>query len=583
MENNNLNPGLNPGVKEEETPDIVEACENTEAAPSDNAGDAVKASEAVETTETAETEEMQPAPVGDSLTVIPAAPTRKKTGLIVGVAAALIAACVVVGVAVVGQSPENVVKKAMAKTYAAAMKQSEQMTADIPVLAKQLEIAKGGSITDTTLRLNSLVMPDISPMLNAVLGGTTVSGTTKADPANSTYNNSYSISVLGQKLATLDLFTSPSVLSMGVPEFFADSYYLDINNIAEAGADSYLFTQMMPMGKENLQTFADMYKGYITSIGSMNPEALKAMEKRMGEICMENLTDVTYSKDGDIFTVTLPAQTVAGVLSATVQYIYLESPLSGQMLAMLPGEAKTEFINSINTMGTDLANELPQSPTVIRLDINKGKIITAELLTEGVSIKGDFFSMLMKMNFSGGNVEQVDLKLAVDDGEQPITMDMSAKSSYSNKVMDVAVTMNMADGSGNPVLAMDVGYKLDGGIATNNVDFAMGYTITTPIPDDRIEMKLVLAGKGDYYLQDNIAILDMGDINYGITSTFGGESIPININLDMKVATSAFDGQLAQPEGIDALTLGEDDMIVIATEAQTAMQKLIALFMGKLV
>lgn len=592
MENNNTNPeekeeilntGEDSGKVEAETKTNVpeQAGETAPAEANENAP------EGEQTPEAAETTELQTTLVGDSLTVIPVAPVKKKTGLIVGIAAAIIAVCLVIGFVVVGQTPENVVKKALVKTYAAMNKQSTQMIADIPVLAKQEEIAKGGSITDMTLRLNSMEAPGMDALLGTVISGTTISGTTKADPVNNIYSNSYGISMLGQRLATLDLFTSPTVLSVGVPEFFANSYYLDMDKMTETGAYSYLFGHMLFMSQENLQTFADMYKGYMTSLGSMNPEALKAMEKRMGEICMENLQDVEYAKvtvDGKKqYTVAIPAQSINDILSATLQYIYLESPLSGQMLAMMAGEAKTEFINSINTLSDDIAKELPQTPTIVTMEIEGGMIKVADILTEGSSTSGVPMRFNLRMDGNSGTMENVTCNLVAGEGEMGVVMDMKATSTYSNKIMDVAVEMEMATGGGTPVLSMGIGYKLDGGLTSNNIDFAMDYAINTPMMGDSMEVKLALAGKGDYGLQGDKILMKMSDVNYDIISTMGAQSIPINMNFGIDMTQSALGESLAMPQGTDMLTLTEADTVAIAVEFQAGLEKLLGLFMGKLI
>lgn len=585
MNNDNLNPDennkLDAGADEAEV--VTGAGDTSEVGEATQVAEATQVVEPTEPTEPTEpAQAMEVTPEGDALGVVPIAPVKKKTALIAGVVAAVLAVAAVVSVVIVMQSPERVVKSALSSSFSQMEKQSEQIIADIPAMARQAELAKGGTVNEMSLKLNALQIPGLNPIIATLFSGTTVSGTTTADTVNNTYSNSYGLTMMGQKLGTLDLYTTPTTLSLGMPEFFAGNYYLNMDSLVENGWDSYLFSELVPTKKDDLQLFSDLYSSYIKAIGSVNDETTKQMTKRMQEICIEQFTGFTYGKDGDLYTVTVPAQSVNGALAALTQYIYLESPMMEQMVNLLPAEDRTEFLAEINNLGSMLAVGLPQTPTVITLDIKNGKVLTANIATQGTSLDGTYLNFLMKVDLSDVKLQKVELNFEMDDGIEKIVMDMKAHSSYSDKVMDGEVEMNLKDGNGQPLLLMHLFGRLDGNITTNNMEFSMNYLVSTPTTAGSMDTAIFMEAQGDYFLKDDAVVLNMPELDYNIVSGTENASITLNMNLGVESYTAPFTGTLAQPEGIDILTLREDDLIALTQEANASLEKMLSSFMGGL-
>ncbi|MEG1389664.1 MAG: hypothetical protein RSD07_04810 [Angelakisella sp.] len=552
MENNNLTP------ENEQQPDTLGTPEQ---------------SEVPEIPEEAGNPTSSPSP-------IPTEPVKRKYGLMAGVAAAILVIVAVAGYAVLGQSPQKVVLKAMESGYARSLKQSEQLMSDLPVLAKTQELAKSGSETKLELKLNSMEMPGLPPMAAMFVNGSSISGTTKANPATSSFENSYSLTMLGKKLVTLNLFNTPTVMSVGVPEFFAKNYYLDMDKMVTEGTNSYLFTELLPANQEDLQAFADGYKGMMQSSKAMTTEELTAMGKKMSEIFTANLVNAQFAttkvEGQKLYTVTIAPEDVTALMSSLVNYIYLESPIGLRMSGMMSSIEGEDYASTIQMINTEMANMLPTSPTVVTLKIDKGIINNVDIHTEGTNAAQMPVNFSMVIENPESLTAKVTMHLNVGEGTEKVVMDMTADSTYANKALDVMVNMDMVTGEASDGLSMVLGYKMDGNQQTDNMGMSLDYIIR--VPSEGMEIGIKMDALGDYYLQEDTVVLSMDDIGYTVTTG----DMAINMGLGLQMSTAPFAEQLIMPESVDALTLTQNDIIALSTEVDAAMNKLMSLFLGNI-
>ncbi|MEG0943441.1 MAG: hypothetical protein RSF86_07405 [Angelakisella sp.] len=511
---------------------------------------------------------------------IPTEPVKRKYGLMAGVAAAILVIVAVAGYAVLGQSPQKVVLKAMESGYARSLKQSEQLMSDLPVLAKTQELAKSGSETKLELKLNSMEMPGLPPMAAMFVNGSSISGTTKANPATSSFENSYSLTMLGKKLVTLNLFNTPTVMSVGVPEFFAKNYYLDMDKMVTEGTNSYLFTELLPANQEDLQAFADGYKGMMQSSKAMTTEELTAMGKKMSEIFTANLVNAQFAttkvEGQKLYTVTIAPEDVTALMSSLVNYIYLESPIGLRMSGMMSSIEGEDYASTIQMINTEMANMLPTSPTVVTLKIDKGIINNVDIHTEGTNAAQMPVNFSMVIENPESLTAKVTMHLNVGEGTEKVVMDMTADSTYANKALDVMVNMDMVTGEASDGLSMVLGYKMDGNQQTDNMGMSLDYIIR--VPSEGMEIGIKMDALGDYYLQEDTVVLSMDDIGYTVTTG----DMAINMGLGLQMSTAPFAEQLIMPESVDALTLTQNDIIALSTEVDAAMNKLMSLFLGNI-
>ncbi|MEG0852370.1 MAG: hypothetical protein RSF82_00760 [Angelakisella sp.] len=511
---------------------------------------------------------------------IPTEPVKRKYGLMAGVAAAILVIVAVAGYAVLGQSPQKVVLKAMESGYARSLKQSEQLMSDLPVLAKTQELAKSGSETKLELKLNSMEMPGLPPMAAMFVNGSSISGTTKANPATSSFENSYSLTMLGKKLVTLNLFNTPTVMSVGVPEFFAKNYYLDMDKMVTEGTNSYLFTELLPANQEDLQAFADGYKGMMQSSKAMTTEEITAMGKKMSEIFTANLVNAQFAttkvEGQKLYTVTIAPEDVTALMSSLVNYIYLESPIGLRMSGMMSSIEGEDYASTIQMINTEMANMLPTSPTVVTLKIDKGIINNVDIHTEGTNAAQMPVNFSMVIENPESLTAKVTMHLNVGEGTEKVVMDMTADSTYANKALDVMVNMDMVTGEASDGLSMVLGYKMDGNQQTDNMGMSLDYIIR--VPSEGMEIGIKMDALGDYYLQEDTVVLSMDDIGYTVTTG----DMAINMGLGLQMSTAPFAEQLIMPESVDALTLTQNDIIALSTEVDAAMNKLMSLFLGNI-
>ncbi|MEG0752666.1 MAG: hypothetical protein RR461_02445 [Angelakisella sp.] len=561
MENNNLTP------ENEQQPDTLGTPEQ-----SDTLG-TPEQSQVPEIPQEAGNSTSSPSP-------IPTEPVKRKYGLMAGVAAAILVIVAVAGYAVLGQSPQKVVLKAMESGYARSLKQSEQLMSDLPVLAKTQELAKSGSETKLELKLNSMEMPGLPPMAAMFVNGSSISGTTKANPATSSFENSYSLTMLGKKLVTLNLFNTPTVMSVGVPEFFAKNYYLDMDKMVTEGTNSYLFTELLPANQEDLQAFADGYKGMMQSSKAMTTEELTAMGKKMSEIFTANLVNAQFAttkvEGQKLYTVTIAPEDVTALMSSLVNYIYLESPIGLRMSGMMSSIEGEDYASTIQTINTEMANMLPTSPTVVTLKIDKVIINNVDIHTEGTNAAQMPVNFSMVIENPESLTAKVTMHLNVGEGAEKVVMDMTADSTYANKALDVMVNMDMVTGEASDGLSMVLGYKMDGNQQTDNMGMSLDYIIR--VPSEGMEIGIKMDALGDYYLQEDTVVLSMDDIGYTVTTG----DMAINMGLGLQMSTAPFAEQLIMPESVDALTLTQNDIIALSTEVDAAMNKLMSLFLGNI-
>lgn len=500
------------------------------------------------------------------------APPKKKKSMLLGAVAALLVLATVGGYALL-MTPERVIGRAIVKQTAQGSKETVAFDADFPIFAKSAELSKGSHVSDLSLVMNMAQITDVPPSVMAGFGGARLEGSTISDRANGSYQNTYGITVLGRKLGTLELYAAPNELAVGVPSHLSNTYTINMDELVERGADSYIFGKMFPTDKQGLATFADTYKEMMdASVVSFDPAQNAEMGLKMQTILTDGMANAVYGtakEDGQKrYTVTVPAADVKTTVTALMQYVYVDSPM-GQKLAAQPGAAESIFPGQVDEICAQIAANLPDAPLVISMEIKSGNILSAHLLLDGTAVQPDTAMIDAQLEIPDGKTAKITTHIIAGKGEQRSDTTVLLDTGTKDRVLTVTLDVQNKTPTTYPVF-LQMNLMLDNKLEKNNLNFDL--TFGTEPPAAREDgFTFAMGCAGDYLLQGDGILLDLRETNYNLTLLGGTASF----EMGMRLATAPYTKALVAPKGQDVLAMTEGDTITLATELQLALAKIL--------
>lgn len=522
-----------------------EPAEVVAAEPVEEAGEVVEPAEPAEPAESVEavaeeTEELAVAPGQDIVAEeVPAPapqapqPPKKKTGLIIGIVAAVIviggAAFAMLG----GDSgPKKIVKEAIANSYVQSEALVAQMQEEIPFMKKAAELQDKNTHTDFNLTLNEVSGVEGAEAFNFLFSGANLQGNMEMTPDMDTMSLNGALNLLGREFISATLYQSPDAIAFGLPSISEKIVGIDLNTYKKDIETSPLKDAGLEV--DELIANIDEMKASLKSSAVSN-DAMDAMIKKIQKMTEDLMDKATYAQGettGDVtkYTVTIAPKDVKNYLVSLMSYIMLDSPFRAVY--------ETEYNATMMYEGGDyesdmkevlayLKENMPDLAIEIIYDINNDKEIVAyemNVTTPNAgaddSVKLEKLQLLGTGDATSGRIYG-EFSMSAD-GE---TMDMvlTCDTSYIDKVYAINVVMGMMIDEEQMDMTFD--YEVNGNTDKDNIYFDMTMGIDQM---DILDMYCI----GAAYVDGEALVYNLERLGMFIDD--GEESMGFDFSINMK-------------------------------------------------
>jgi len=483
----------------------------------------------------------------------------KKKGYLKMFISAVLSCCVVAGGLWAARtflvpSPEAVIKKAAAATFAQQKQLSQKANDAVPAY---LPLFEGSTYKDEQtnfkLNINSIEGVPYSRMISALLSGFELSGSSAVSTADNSTELSASIKYDGDEVIGAEAFLSPNLISVYSPEILNKAISLDPSTFAEDYRNSFFNRLYYYIDDDTLEEIQKSINNALTNRTSYTPESLEVMQKDMLDImsgCFKN-AQYGYYKDSKLYYVDLAGNHVKDSVLALLRYIYLDSPMAAEIERSLAPSFEEQGVESyqqyVDNMTAEMQTAIPDLPVSFQLDIENGLIRNAnsvcvpiyKSVIQGFTFDMAFFDASTSVRFSA------DL---VNEGEV-ISVMMDGVNKFENDTITTDIDIAVNSESINLVLPIDISLSSAG-------DFSCVGKLS--YDEDRTDGSFDISLAGSVSMDGDTLIYDLDDcmINVGsdqdsiIGLYFGisGEKAPLSA------------APIAPEEHIELLSITEDDM-----------------------
>jgi len=489
--------------------------------------------------------------------VIPEKP--KKKGYLKMFISAVLACCVVAGGLWAARtflvpSPEAVIKKAAAATFAQQQKLSKKASDAIPAY---LPLFEGNAYKDeqTNFKLNidSVEGVPYSRMISALLSGFELSGNSAVSTADNATELSASLKYDGDEVIGAKLFLSPNLISVYSPEVLNKAISLDPSSFAEDYRNSFFNKLYYYIDDETLAEIQTALNDAVTQRAAYTPEALEGMKKDMLAImsgCLEN-AQYGYYNDSKLYYVDLAGNHVKDSVLALLRYIYLDSPMAAEIERSLAPSFEEQGVESyqqyVDNMTAEMQTAIPDLPVSFQLDIENGLIRNANSVCVPIDksvIQGFTFDMAFYDNSTSVKFSTS----LVDEGEVVSVM-MDGVNKFENDTVATDIDIAVNSESLSIVLPIDISLCSAGDFScVAKLTYDEGYT------DASLDISLA----GSVSMDGDTLVYDLGDCV--ISGGFDQDSI-IGFYFGISGEKAPLSAAPVAPEQhLELLSITEDDM-----------------------
>lgn len=318
-------------------------------------------------------------------------PQNSKKPLMIVVALLVVALLAVAGIIllITGQKkPREVVEEAFAATMAQQEIVNRQIFAQYPVLDPNLQATLGDVLqSDFALTLQKLDGMPNAALLQAMLSGSGISGHAVVDMNTLANQLDLQISLKGKQLLEGSVFLSPEQMAFSVPELSQTHLSVPLDTIAQDYRNSAFYDPENPYMELMLEQLAASIQGqleYVRAISTLSVEQLTEDTKNLFVPVLQQ-AEYSFDKTDKTYVVTLQGEAVRQAALDFYAYIYRDSQIADAMRSMMDPmitqlEEYEDYDAFVDDLLDELATQIPQLDTVIKLHIEKDLIAAADFL-----------------------------------------------------------------------------------------------------------------------------------------------------------------------------------------------------------
>lgn len=454
----------------------------------------------INTTNEAGAPEETPAPAVPSAGGEVTVPKKNNTGLFVmlGIAAVLIIAIIVVLVMGKTGNPEEAVRKAFSVTGEKLGAIDDQMKEELPVM-KLMVPSSNGKNTHYSFSVDSLDIGEMGGIPSELVAGIlrlfSVEGDMVSDPQTESFQIEAALNMQGSPLANVFFQSAPGQMAAGVPMFSDRFFSINPDTFLEDYKNSRFYDKNTE-NLEDLELLQDTLRSELAMLTEYGRLDIKTFQNDIYEILYGALENGIYEKpvqeDGQkVYRVQLDEEQIKNTLKALIQYIYVDSQL---------GKAfQGEFADLIQEQLPSAMEEMEESgldlPLFMTVKVGKDGLVSEASFQKSaeenpqliyhLSTTDKGFQTDVNMELAGvSDLDSLQMKVncTYQDGVYHADMEYQVKGDVEETDLDLAFQMNMEFNKEGKCTANGK-YDLGMGIMPVSMDFSMDGTITNPSED----------------------------------------------------------------------------------------------------
>lgn len=434
---------------------------------------------------------LAPSPRGE-ITV----PKKKNTGLFVmlGIAAVLIIAIIIVLVMGRTGNPEEAVRKALSATGEKLETINSQMTEELPVM-KLFTPGASSKNTHYNLSVNSLDIGTMGGIPSELIAGIlrlfSIEGDIDFDSQAGIFQMESALNMQGSPLANIFFQSAPGQVAAGVPMFSDRFFSVNPDTLVEDYKNSHFYSE--GTDTEDLELLQDTLRSELGMLMECGRLDEKAFENDIYEILYGALENAAYEKpvqEGDqkIYRVQLDQEQVKNTLKALIQYIYVDSQIGKAFQGKFAELVQEEILSAMEEIGPDLplfmTVKVGKDGLVSEVDFQKTQeeqpLIVYQLSASDKNFQADVYMELS--NILDLDNLQVKLNGTYQDGVYNADLEYQVKGDIEDTEMDLTFQMGMNFNQEGKCTANGK-YNIGMGTMPISMDFSMDGTVTAPSQD----------------------------------------------------------------------------------------------------
>ena len=513
-----------------------------------------------------------------------APPPKKKNTAKIVITAALACAIVVSGIfaarTFLKPDPETVIKSAVAATYSQQQKFTDKVYTEIPAAKMMFGGRETGDYQDSfSLTVKSVGGFNYAEMISAVLSGTTVSGNVTVSQSEKLSEIDLSLSHRGTHLIGADIFLSPELTSVSIPELSAQTFSVVPSSLAEDYKNSIFYNPYV-VSDGDIELIQNALVNAFEN-RTLTSADIKIIESDIITILAKSAANAQYGQNSQtgLYTVTIPGSDVKSAVTELCRYIYADSKLADIIRSSVNHASMKElgfasYDEAVNAMLTQLDAELPELAAVIELDIAKNSVRKAAVtLTPAESTAEVHFSdIVTELAFSPSSCF-AHVSMTVTDNGKQATVFSTAQSSLENGVYSASFIID--------VLADDVSVSVPCSLSLSNQG-DLDYQLS-------IDMS---AGETQFIssvFADGTAVAENGVLRYDIpvcTADFTSDGQTYHAEFSLSGSSGPVTVLPSSPvEHTAVFSMSGDDVEMLSHDIKSGLSSLIgklnAILMGK--
>lgn len=434
---------------------------------------------------------LTPSPAGEMVV-----PKKNNTGLFVmlGIAAVLIIAIIVVLVMGKTGNPEEAVRKALSATGEKLETIDSLMMEELPVM--KLFIPNTNSTnTHYNLSVDSLDIGTMGGIPSELIAGIlrlfSIDGDIDFDPQTGIFQMESALNMQGSPLANVFFQSAPGQVAAGVPMFSDRFFSVNPDTFLEDYKNSRFYSAGEDL--ESLELLQDTLRSELAMLMEYGRLDIKTFQNDIYEILYGALENAVYEKpvqeEGQkVYHVQLDEEQVKNTLKALIQYIYIDSQIGKAFQGEFAKLIQEEIPAAMEEIGPDLplfmTIKVGKDGLVSEVDFQKNQE-EAPLILYRLSASDNHFQADIDIKLSNAfDLNNLDMKLnaVYQDGVYNTDLEYQVKGNIEDTEMDLTFQMDMEFNKEGKCTANGK-YNIGMGIMPVSMDFSMDGTVTAPSQD----------------------------------------------------------------------------------------------------